>query len=69
MYAPRTFTPPLRKRIARWLRNRENILSLLAIALAGILPLVIGTNEIAYAAIGLVLLALIALAIYRTEHC
>lgn len=65
MYQPRPHADD--ERLAP--EDREKALSLLAIALAFVLPLVIGTNEIAYAAIGLVLLALIALAIYRTENC
>ena len=49
------------------LNKRERRLSLLAIALAFVLPVAIGTDELAIAAIGVLLMALVALAIYRTE--
>lgn len=47
--------------------DREKVISILAIAIAFVLPLAIGTNEVALASVGIALLALIALAIWRTE--
>lgn len=64
MYQPRPHADD--ERLAP--EDREKVLSILAIALAFVLPLAIGTNTIALAAIGVVLLALICLAIYRTER-
>lgn len=47
--------------------ERERRLSLLAIALVFVMPLCIATNDPAIAATGVLLLALIARALYRTE--